>query len=128
VSRGDEQSSRGSSLQRQQRYRRGLSAEVIAAGYLMLRGHLILARRYKTPLGEIDLICLKRGRVAFIEVKSRNTRDACEASITPRLRQRVRRAADLWLARHPRYQQHQLGFDVVFVTPWRVPVYIANAL
>ena len=94
----------------------------------MSRGHLILARRYKTQIGEIDLISIKRGRIAFIEVKRRDSREACEASITPRLRQRVRRASDLWLARHERYQRHQLGFDIVFVMPWRWPVYIPNGL
>ncbi len=44
-------------------YRRGLFAETIAALLLRLKGHRILARRYKTPVGEIDLVALK-GRAA----------------------------------------------------------------
>ena len=128
MNNGGEHSPPDISRERQKRYRRGISAEVIAAAYLMSRGHLILARRYKSPIGEIDLISLKRGRIAFIEVKRRDSLEACEASITPRLRQRVQRAADLWLARNDRYQQHQLGFDLVFVMPWRWPVHIPNGL
>ena len=34
-----------------------------------LKGHRILARRYKTPVGEIDLVALKGKRLAFVEVK-----------------------------------------------------------
>jgi putative endonuclease len=35
-------------------YRRGLLAETIAAFMLRLKGHRIVAKRYKTPVGEID--------------------------------------------------------------------------
>ena len=114
--------------ERQRRYRRGHTAEIAAAAFLMMRGHRILARRFKAPTGEIDLITLKRGRVGFVEVKRRTTREECEASITPRLRQRVRRAADLWLAKHQRYQTHDLGFDVIFVLPWQMPVWLRDGL
>lgn len=116
------------SARRQQGYRRGHTAEFAAAAFLIAKGHRILARRYKNSAGEIDLITCKRGRVAFVEVKRRATLDECEASITPRLRQRVHRASELWLAKHERYQTHQLGFDLVFVMPWRMPVHLRDAL
>jgi putative endonuclease len=116
------------SSDRLQRYRRGHTAELVASAFLMAKGHRILARRFKTSTGEIDLITLKRGRIGFVEVKRRATLVDCEASITPKLRQRVRRAADLWLARHEKYQRHDLGFDLVFVLPWRLPVYLRDAL
>lgn len=117
-----------SSPERLGRYRRGHRAEWIAAVYFVMRGHRILARRLKTVSGEIDLITLKTGRVAFVEVKRRNTRAECEAAITPKLRNRVHRAANLWLAKNPQYQQHDLGFDIVFVMPRRWPVHLKNAL
>ena len=116
------------SAERVTRYRRGHAAEFTAAAFLMVKGHSILARRYKSAAGEIDLITLKSGRVGFVEVKRRVTLAECEASITPKLRQRVRRAADLWLARNVRYQGHDLGFDLVFVMPWRLPVVLRDAL
>lgn len=114
--------------ERQKRYRSGKSAEFIAAAYLMARGHRILARRFATSVGEIDLITIKAGRIAFIEVKRRATLSDCEASITGKLRQRVRAAANLWMARSPRYQNHEQGFDLVFVLPWRWPIYLRDAL
>ena len=116
------------STERQSRYRRGHTAEFVAAAVLLAKGHRILARRFKTPSGEIDIITLKRGRVGFVEVKRRATLADCEASITPKLRQRVRRASDLWMARNVRYQDHDVGFDVVFVLPWRVPLVLRDML
>jgi putative endonuclease len=114
--------------ERQQRYRTGHTAEFVAAAFLMARGHRILARRFKTPVGEIDLITLKGGRVGFVEVKRRATLAECEASITPKLRQRVRRASDQWLARNTKHQSRDLGFDLLFVLPWQLPVHLRDAL
>lgn len=116
------------SPERQARYRRGHTAEWQASLFLRAKGHRILHRRFKASSGEIDLITLKSGRVAFIEVKRRRTEAECEASITPKLRQRVRRAADQWLARNIVYQNHDMGFDLIFVVPWRLPIHIPNAL
>ena len=55
-------------------YRRGLFAETVAALLLRLKGYAIVARRYKTPVGEIDLVALKGKRLAFVEVKRRKTK------------------------------------------------------
>jgi putative endonuclease len=54
-------------------YRSGLFAETIAPIMLRLNGHRIVARRYKTRVGEIDLVALKGRRLAFVEVKRRKT-------------------------------------------------------
>ena len=114
--------------ERQDRYRQGHWAETIAAAYLLAKGHRILARRFKCPAGEIDLIAIRGRRVAFIEVKRRPTQADCEAAITPRLRQRVHRAADLWLAKRPRYQTCDLGFDLIFIVPRSWPIYLKDTL
>jgi Holliday junction resolvase-like predicted endonuclease len=69
-------------------YRHGLFAETIAALLLRTKGHRILARRYKTPVGEIDLVALKGRRLAFVEVKQRRTiDDAGPARASPPNRQ-----------------------------------------
>jgi putative endonuclease len=115
-------------IERRRRHRSGLNAETIVAALLIAGGHRILARRFKTPVGEIDLIAVKAGRIAFVEVKRRSTSEDCEAAITPMLRHRVRRAADLWLAHNPRFQQYDIGFDLVFVVPWRFPLIMHDAL
>ena len=108
-------------------YRSGLFAETIAALLLRLKGHRILARRYKTPVGEIDLVALKGRRLAFIEVKRRKTADVAAWTLPARQRRRIGRAAQYWLAGHPEFSGHDLAFDVVLAAPWGFPRYIANA-
>ena len=55
---------------------RGLVAESIAGWLLRLKGYRVLATRYRTPLGEIDIVA-RRGKVlAFVEVKARPSLEA----------------------------------------------------
>ncbi|MFA5957494.1 YraN family protein [Hyphomicrobium sp.] len=115
-------------VERRRRQRSGHTAETIVAAVYMATGHRILGRRFKTPVGEIDLIAIRRNRVAFIEVKKRQRTEDAEDAITLTMRRRVRRAADLWLARNPQYQEHEIGFDLVFVLPWRFPIIMRDAL
>lgn len=118
----------GTRNERQKRYRRGARGELLAIAMLTAKGYRILGRRVETASGEIDLIALRRDRLAFVEVKRRMTQAAAEASITASQRQRIHRAADLWLARHPELQRLELGFDLIFVLPWRWPHHLVNAL
>lgn len=108
--------------------RQGHRAETLAAIVLRLRGYRILARRTRTALGEIDLVALRGRRLAFVEVKRRATEEAVEAAVSQAQRDRIRRAASLWLARHERYQAHEIAFDLVLIVPRRWPRYLPNAL
>ena len=110
------------------RYRLGHASELAAAAVLVLKGYRILARRERTPAGEIDLIVRRGVRLAFVEVKARATRADAEAALKAGQIARMRRAADFWLSRHPRYAGHAVGFDAVFVLPWRWPIHIPDAL
>ena len=107
-------------------YRRGLFAETVTALWLRLKGYAIVARGYKTPVGEIDLVALKGKRLAFIEVKRRKTADDAAWTIPAKQRRRIVRAAQYWLAGHPAYAGHDIAFDVVLAAPWAWPRYIAN--
>ena len=71
-------------MERRARYHTGLWGEFIATIVLSLKGYRILARRYKTHCGEIDLIAVRGDTVSFVEVKARATLEAAEASITRR--------------------------------------------
>jgi len=108
-------------------YRSGLFAETLAALLLRLKGHRVVARRYKTPVGEIDLVALKGKRLAFIEVKRRKTAEDAAWTVPAKQRRRIVRAAQYWLARAPGFAGHDIAFDVVLAAPWRWPQYIANA-
>lgn len=114
--------------ERRARDKRGRRAEWFAAMALRLRGYRILSKREKTPLGEIDLIVVRGRRLAFVEVKQRATLEAAEAAITAAQRARIRRAANLWLAKNTAFQSHDLGFDIVFLVGRRWPRHIENGL
>lgn len=114
--------------ERQSRYWRGLRAEWLACVALICRGYWILAVRNKTPLGEIDIVA-RRGRLlVFVEVKARANSEDAEASVSQRQRDRIRRAADFWLARAPRYHDFEIRFDLVLVLPWAWPRHIESGL
>ncbi len=116
------------SRSRQRAERGGRRAEVLAALWLMLKGYRILARRCRTPVGEIDLVARRGGRIVFVEVKTRGAgTDEAAWSVTPRQQARIARAAEHWLARRPAFQGHDIGFDVVLLAPWAWPRHLADA-
>jgi putative endonuclease len=110
--------------ERRARYRAGHLAEWLAAFALMLQGYRILARRFKTRAGEIDLIAVRGGTVAFIEVKKRATEDEAHDAITAAQARRIRHAAGLWIGKRRRYQGLEQRFDAVFVLPGRWPLHV----
>jgi putative endonuclease len=76
-----------------------------------------VAQRYKTPVGEIDLVVLKGRRLAFIEVKRRKTKEDAAWTLPTRQRRRIVRAAQYWLAGHPDFAEYDIAFDVVLAAP-----------
>ncbi|MEL7453164.1 MAG: YraN family protein, partial [Pseudomonadota bacterium] len=84
---------------RQAAERRGRRGETLAALALQLKGYAILARRVRTPSGEIDLIARRGNLVAFVEVKARPDLMAALEAVTPRAQARICRTAELWMAR-----------------------------
>jgi len=108
-------------------YRSRIFAESFVALLLRLKGNRIVARRYKTPVGEIDLVALKGKRLAFIEVKRRKSFEDAASALPTRARRRIVRAAQYWLASHPSYNGHDMRFDVVLTAPWSWPRMIQDA-
>ena len=112
---------------RQLAYGRGRRAERTAAWWLRLKGYRILARGFRAPVGEIDLIA-RRGRIlALVEVKARPSPHQGREAIGPRQRRRIERAAMVLLQRRPDLAGLDLRFDVVLVAPRRWPTHIADA-
>ena len=108
-------------------YRHGHLADAAAALLLLAKGYRLLARRYKTPLGELDLIARRGNLVAFVEVKARPTRREALQSVGRGAEKRIVGAADLWLAKHPDAAGLDLRFDMVLVTPWQLPQHLPDA-
>lgn len=116
------------SAERIGRYRRGRFSELVAAAALMAKGYRILARRCRTPYGEIDLVAVRGKRLAFVEVKRRATRLDGEAALTSRQAGRISRAAEFWVSRNARYRDHDRGLDAMLIVPGRLPVHLPDAL
>ena len=106
--------------------RAGRQGEWLAALWLRLKGYRLIARRARTPVGEIDLIMRRGSRLAFIEVKTRARSEDALSAITPRQHQRLRRAAEAWLARHPVDGVRDFGFDLVAIVPRRRPRHLKD--
>jgi putative endonuclease len=104
-----------------------VSAETRAAAFLMAKGYRILAKRFRTPHGEIDLVAKRRNLIAFIEVKARATLDDAAYAVTPRQQSRIIDAAQGWLIAHPEHAELELRFDAVLIAPRSLPRHLLAA-
>ncbi|MCO5064077.1 MAG: YraN family protein [Rhizobiaceae bacterium] len=107
-------------------YRRGHRSEFLASIALMAKGFRIVARRYRTRLGEIDLIARRGDLVLIVEVKARRTLVEAMEAIARQSERRIEAAADLWLSRQRDYGRLSVRFDMVAVLPWRWPIHVEN--
>ena len=105
----------------------GLSAESQAAAILTAKGFRILAQRFRTPYGEIDIVAGQRNLIAFVEVKARATLDEAAYSVTPQQQARISNAAQIWLQTHPEHAELELRFDVLLIAPGQVPRHLLAA-
>lgn len=101
-------------------YQKGLWAETYAAWVLRLKGYKILEQRYKTPVGEVDLIARKKSCLVFVEVKCRPTKEEGLQSITPKMKSRISRAASHFLTTQQGDRTTDIRFDVVVVSAFRI--------
>jgi putative endonuclease len=108
-------------------FRLGLSAESRAAMLLIAKAYRILARRWKTPFGEVDIVARRRRDLVFVEVKARDNLDDAAEAVTERSKRRIIGAAELWLAHHPADAQCFIRFDVILIAPGKMPRHIVNA-
>lgn len=108
-------------------YQRGKWAEYIAAGWLMLKGYRILALRYKTPQGEIDLIAKRGNTIAFVEVKARSNYESAKLSVSGHQRKRISDAATIYIKRKPKLAKLSPRYDIVAITPKKLPKHLKAA-
>jgi putative endonuclease len=113
--------------ERQIAFRFGISAESRASAYLVAKGYRVVARRFKTPVGETDIVARRGRALVFVEVKARETLDGAAEALTPRQRRRIIAAAEAWLAKNPDDVMREIRFDVVLVAPRSLPRHIEGA-
>jgi putative endonuclease len=108
-------------------FRTGLSAETRAAAFLMAKGYRILAKRFRTRYGEIDIVARRRNLLTFVEVKARATLVAAAYAVTARQQARIIEAAQAWLVAHPEHADFELRFDAMLIAPRRLPRHLIAA-
>lgn len=110
---------------RKRAYVKGKTAEWLASLYMRLKGYKILEKRFKTPVGEIDLLARKGNELIAIEVKARATAEQAAIALTPHQKRRIERALLFYLI--GRTSTLDLRFDVILIVPWRWPHHIRGA-
>jgi putative endonuclease len=109
-----------------QKESKGLFGEIVAVCLLKIKGYKILARRYRTICGEIDIIVQKGDTIAFIEVKSRKSVDKCYDAIKNKQLQRIRRASEIFMSRRRDLSKNFSRYDVILIADWKFPLHIEN--
>lgn len=114
---------------RKKAYRRGHFAEKLACAFLILKGYYIVQRRYKTPVGEIDIIARRGDVTIFCEVKARTAFETAAESISTKQKERISRAAEYYMSHLKSDHKNNKIYrcDVILIVPWRWPVHIENA-
>ena len=113
-------------MKRQLAEARGRKAEDRAAEFLFAQGWQILARRVRTPVGEIDLIARREALVAFVEVKWRAKPFELDFAIDMHRLTRVAAAAEC-VAHEYALAGEDIRIDVILLAPGNPPRHIANA-
>jgi putative endonuclease len=96
----------------------GKTAEHEALAFLLSQGLQLVARNYRCRGGEIDLVMLHHGCLVFVEVRYRQSTRFLTPALTVDLhkQRKILCTAAMFLARHRRFAQHTVRFDVVAIT------------
>lgn len=111
-------------LNKNNSYTLGIAAENLASQHFEGLGFSVVAQRYKTPLGELDLILKQNNQIVFAEVKARSK--VCESILSQRQLARNYAAAEVFLAKHPEYQNYDCRFDLIVVTQDKICRHLIN--
>jgi len=118
-------------MKKRTNYATGHFLEKIAALWLQCKGYRLLAKNITagrgTGAGEIDLVMKKGQTLVFIEVKKRQDYVTAAEAITSKARQRIIRASEVFLQRHPQYNSCQIRYDAVLFFPHHLPCHLKDA-
>lgn len=105
----------------------GKKGEFIALFFLRLKGYKCLAKNYKTPVGEIDLVMRKKKTLVFVEVKTRPSLDEALESLRHAQKQRILRTSLWFMKEFKTYANYDIRFDFIGIAPSSWPKHIQNA-
>ena len=109
------------------RHLRGRRGELLAVWWLRLQGYRILARNWRHPRGEIDILA-RRGRLLVaVEVKARDSYLQAAEAVRAQQRHRIANAAAVFLGQQADAAALSLRFDAMLLVPGRWPHHIRDA-
>lgn len=108
-------------------FQRGMQGEAVALAFLHLHGYHILAKRYRTPYGEIDIIARYENMIVCVEVKTRSSLSASLKALHTPQQERIIKAYLYFIQSFPDYANNAVRFDVIVCAPNSKPLHIKNA-
>jgi putative endonuclease len=105
---------------------KGYLGEFFAVCLLRIKGYKILARRFKTVCGEIDIVAQKNDVVAFVEVKSRKSTDKCYNAVTDKQLKRIQRTSEIFMRKNKKFSNYFSSYDIILIADWKLPIHIKN--
>ncbi len=120
--------SQRSRFKRQYAHWLGQTAEFYIAGYLRLKGYRILARQYRKPVGEIDIVACKKNVLIAVEVKFRKNGTSLESLVTSKQKRRIRRCLEAYRQENRRFQDFDMRCDLIKLVNFHsLPDHFQNA-
>jgi len=104
----------------------GILAEYICMIIYKLKFYQILHHRKRYYVGEIDIIALRNKEIVFIEVKARSS-NIDDRFVSFNQQKRIKQAAQMFLSHNTKYNNYNIRFDLVIVSPYKLPIIIKNA-
>lgn len=108
-------------------YYQGIQGEAVALVFLNLHGYHILASRYHTPYGEIDIIARYDNIIICVEVKTRSSLANSLRALQKPQQERIMNAYLHFIQSFPDYANDAVRFDVIACAPNSKPLHIKNA-
>ena len=111
-------------------YQFGIIAEFVAIIFLRFKGYKVLQRRYKTNLGEVDIIACKGRAIIAIEVKARKKSVEKNGFLIDEVlgenqKKRIKRAIMVFMAANSKkYYNHSIRFDLMVISPCKMPYHL----
>jgi len=99
-------------------YKYGKISESLVVFYLILKGYRIVARNFRTHLGEIDIIAARRKSLAIIEVKARKSKSM--EILTAKQQKRIINAASIFIAKRHEFEHSEIRFDLIIFKPFSI--------
>lgn len=109
-------------------YHSGQAAEYATLRHYTRDGYRVVAERWRSPAGEIDLIVERGGEYVFVEVKSSSTHARAAEMLSPRQIARIVASAEVFVGGLPRRSQTPMRFDVALYDRSGALEIVQNAL